>query len=140
MEFPQTEVVVKDKKYLITAFGGVTSLNYYKRLMRLVSPAMMAMQGEGDVLEGKSAMQMAVECLMDATDKVEVEQLVIDLLKNTTYNGKSIDPEKHFAGGLGGLLLLVLEIVKFNFSDVFTDLVTAVGSVVAGTMGTQTEQ
>jgi len=133
-ELPQTEVVVKGKTYLITAFGGVTSANYYKRLMRLVGPAFVAMQGEGDVLEGKSAAQVAMEVLMDSTDKVEVEPLLIDLIKGATFAGKTIDAETHFAGNLGGLFTLVLEIVKFNFEDVFTDLVTAVGGVVAGKM------
>ena len=132
MMLPQKEVEVKGKTYLLTAFGGKTGSKLYTRLMKLVGPAFMAMQGEGDVLEGKTASEMALEALLDASDKVDSDALFADLLTSATFGGKAIDVESHFAGNVGGYFMLVIEVIKFNFADVFTDLVTAVGSVVTG--------
>lgn len=127
MALKQEEITIDTKSgsntYLITTFPAMRGLNYLKRLTRLVGPAIMAANGEGDVLDGKSAMQVAIESLMDATDKVEVEQLILDLLGGATLGGKAIDVDNHFSGEFGAMGKLIFAILKLNYGN-FMEAIT----------------
>lgn len=136
MALTQKEVEINGSQYLITSFAGMKGFNYLKRLTKLIGPALMAANGEGDVLEGKSPMQVAVEALVDATDKVEVEQLILDLLSSTSVNGIMIDAKKFdevFAANYGALFKILFEVLKHNYGN-FMEAITTVDmqQVMAG--------
>lgn len=133
MAIQQKEIELNGDKFLITTFPAMKGMNYLKRLTRLVGPAMMAANGEGDVLEGKSAMQVAVEALVDATDKVEVEQLILDLLSGTTLGGKEINFDQYFSANYGTLFKLLFEVLKLNYGNFIEAITTAeMQKVMAG--------
>lgn len=133
MAIQQKEIELNGDKFLITTFPAMKGMNYLKRLTRLVGPAMMAANGEGDVLEGKSAMQVAVEALVDATDKVGVEQLILDLLSGTTLGGKEINFDQYFSANYGTLFKLLFEVLKLNYGNFIEAITTAeMQKVMAG--------
>lgn len=107
----QKEVVVNGDKYLITQFGAIKGMRLGKAVARAVLPAVSQIFGE-DGVDTVNIMESVAENL----DKID-ENVIVELLSETSKNKMSIDFDNEFSGNYYTLFMLVWEVIEFNFSD-----------------------
>ena len=116
----QKEFEFEGVKYMATAFPAMKGLNIWKRITKLVGPALLAMAGDGSVLDNKSAMQLAAEALIEGLDRVEVEQLVQELVASVSKGNMTINFDMEFSASYDKLAVVVWEVVQLNFGSLFS--------------------
>lgn len=115
----QKEFEYDGNKYLATAFPAMKGLSIQKQLIKLVGPAFMAMSGEGNILDSKTASQMAMEALVEGMDKVEVESLVRELVSSVSKGNTAINFDMEFSAAYDKLYFIVWEVIQLNFGSLF---------------------
>lgn len=121
-EFEYTDEDGKTTKYLITAFpafGGATSGFKIKAdLAKLAVPFFTDLRGEGDVIENKDPLQVAVEGLMSRLDSDAAEVLVLRMLSGVTKGSMALNPMEEFSADYAKLYKVLYEVVDLNFGSV----------------------
>jgi hypothetical protein len=115
----QKSVTVNGTDYLLTQLPATKGIRVMKQLIKLVGPAAAEIFKEGDI-------SGAVDKLVENMDAVDVEALLKELVATASKGSVAINFDNEFAGQYASLLLLVKEIVEFNFGNVFTMLGSSV--------------
>lgn len=116
MAIAQKTVTIKDTDYLLTQIPAMRGLKLLKQITKLAGPAIVASQGDN------ANIGSIIEAVMEHADEANIEELIVTLVQSASKGSMAINFDMEFAGDYGKLLLLVKEIVEFNFGSVFTDL------------------
>lgn len=114
MAIEQKTVTVNGEDYLITQFGARAGFKLSKKVAKVVLPVMSKFYGGAE-----ASYADVMDAIVDKIDELDDETIAL-LLSRTTYQKKEINFDEHFAGNYGTLILLIWEIIKFNFDDVFS--------------------
>lgn len=115
MSIQQKSVEVAGESYFLTQFPATKGIKILKQLIKLVGPAAAEIFKDGDI-------GGAVGKLVENLDNVDVENLIKEMIGSVSKGNVAINFDNEFAGSYSKLLLLIREIVEFNFGDVFTIL------------------
>jgi hypothetical protein len=121
----QKSVNIDGVDYLLTQFPALDGIRYQKKLAKVVLPIIKEWMG-GE--EGENIFGNIIDRVWENIDQLDEKFIVELVIKGATkgsvaFNEASFNME--FAGKYAKLFKLVQEIVKFNFSDVFTLLGSA---------------
>lgn len=105
---------IGDHVYLITPFTAKKGLTILKRVLKLIGPALENMSKE-DFDVGTLAAGV-----ISRFDEEPVEQLIYDLIGGVLVDNHEINFNLHFQANYGDLLQLVSEVLKVNYSSVFS--------------------
>lgn len=108
----QKVVTVRDTEYMLTHLPATKGVRILKHLGKLVGPAIGSYQSGG--------IPAAVEVLFSNIESVDVEALIKELVGSASKGSMAINFDMEFAGQYDKLMLLVQEVVEFNFGSVFT--------------------
>lgn len=110
----QKNVTVNGEEYLITQFGARKGWKLGRKVAKVMLPVISKFYSE----EGGSFGDM-MEAVAENIDQLD-DQTIDELLSNVSYKKQQIDIDNHFAGNYGSMLLLIWEVIMYNFQDVFT--------------------
>ena len=122
MAVSTVNVNIKGTEYSFNTFTGTKGLKYLKQIIKVIGPSLTTFFSNADS-EGVEAfaLEKAVELLIDNLDVVDVEKLIIDLLKDVQKEGVPVNFDLDFAANYKVMFLLLIEVVKANFGDFFQD-------------------
>lgn len=115
MAIAQKTVEVAGESYFLTQFPATKGLKILKQLIKLIGPSAAEIFKDGNI-------SAAVDKLVENLDSVDVETLVKEMVSSVSKGNVAVNFDNEFAGSYAKLLLLVREVVEFNFGDVFTIL------------------
>ena len=102
-------------------FKGITGWSYLPRLTKYVFPFVTFMfdekKGETDVME-------EMVKILSGDNAKEVISLIQEIVDDVQVDGSNIDFNQEFAQNYDALILLVVEVIKLNYFDSFSRLVT----------------
>jgi len=121
---------VGDVEYSVTSFTASKGLQYVKQLSKIIAPSMAALAGNNTELPNLAEMTVADATLEDGflkaatllvenMDKEDVVQLIKNLVSSCRRDNKDINFDQDYSCNYGELVKVLIEVVKFNFSDVF---------------------
>jgi hypothetical protein len=118
----QKTVTINSEDFLLSTIPATKGIKLLKQLTKLIGPSFTELlKGGDDVTPNANPMGLAMEKLFDNLDTVDVESLIKELVAlSATKGSMSINFDMEFAGDYGKLLMLVKEIVEFNYGSVFT--------------------
>lgn len=127
----QKTVTVQGTEYMLNAFKGsqgITLLNkirpLYMSALAKASEAQMRtsviLESGGDVSGVQSAQAVLMLSISEGLDKVDVENLIKQLLSSVTKDSMQINIDLEFMCAYDKMLMLVWEVIQFNFGTVFT--------------------
>lgn len=119
----QKIIRINDRGYAINAFKGRAGWAFLPRLTKYIFPFIGYMFDEEKGLD-EDVLVSQMMSLLSGENAKEVEQIVIDMVSDVQVDGSSLDFDKEFTQGYDALLLLFVEVVKFNYLDSFQRLVT----------------
>lgn len=119
MALKQKTVTIGEEEFLITTLPTSRGLKVLKQITKLVGPAFGEL-AKGEVADGQSVVAAAISKLVENLDQVEIEVLVKELVSSATKGTVAINFDSEFSGEYAKLLMLVKEIVEFNYGSVFT--------------------
>lgn len=108
----QKTVSVRGTDYMLTHLPATKGVRVLKQLGKLVGPAIGSYQSAG--------IPAAIAVLFDNIESVDVETLIKELVGSASKGSMGINFDMEFAGEYDKLMLLVQEVVEFNFGSVFT--------------------
>lgn len=123
MAIKQKIVNIDDQAYIINAFVGEKGFKLLARLSKYATPiigALSQMPEEGGEEAGIDLAPVLQNLFFEGTD--EFTALVFDLVRDVEKDGQKINIDKEFQMRYIPLLMLVVEVIKFNYSDVFQKL------------------
>lgn len=109
-----------EQKFVLTQYDAFRGLAYQRKLVKILQPSISAIINT--LAEDKSASleMLAIEKFMENIDQVEPAFIKELVLQGAYKEGRvAINFENDFAGNYGALFSLVVEIIIFNFSDLF---------------------
>lgn len=112
----QKTVTINGDDYLITQFGARQGWKLGKKVAKIMLPVMSKVYSDDEAEGGFGAMMETIAAHLDEID----DKTVDELLSQVTVNKYPLDFDKQFAGNYDGLLLLLWEVIEFNFSSIFT--------------------
>lgn len=113
-------VVVGDVTYVVTTFPAAKGLAYLKRLLKVVGPALAEIAGGDEGGINADGLGKAAELLFDNLDKENLDQMIVDWVKNNvTKGGQPVVFDMEFAQNYGALFTLVKEVIMLNYASVF---------------------
>jgi hypothetical protein len=125
----QLDVHIDGTDYKITQFLATKGLGIEVKLMKLLGPSFMELQkASQDENAQEAVLTAAISALIEQFDKVDVVSLVKELLSGVTKGTQTLNFDQEFAGRYGVIFDLVKEVLKFNFSDVFSKLGLGIGA------------
>ena len=125
----QLDVHIDGTDYKITQFLATKGLGIEVKLMKLLGPSFMELQkASQDENAQEAVLTAAISALIEQFDKVDVVSLVKELLSGVTKGTQTLNFDQEFAGRYGVIFDLVKEVLKFNFSDVFSKLGLGTGA------------
>lgn len=120
MAISSHEVQVGDETYVVNTFPATKGLMYLKRLLKVVGPAMAEMAGSEEGQINSGGFGKAAEVLFDNLDKENLDQMVVDWVKNNvTKNGQPVIFDNEFSQNYGALFTLIKEMINLNYGSVF---------------------
>lgn len=129
MAIAQIDVHVDGADYKITQFLATKALGIEVKLMKLLGPSFMELQKAAqDENAQEAVLTAAITTLIEQFDKVDVVALVKELMSGVTKGTAAINFDHEFAGRTGALIDLIKEVLKANFSDVFSKLGLSIGA------------
>ncbi len=129
MAIQQLDVHIDGVDYKITQFLATKGLGIEVKLMKLLGPSFMELQkASQDENAQEAVLSAAITVLIEQFDKVDVVALIKELLSGVTKGTATINFDQEFAGRYGVIFDLVKEVLKFNFSDVFSKLGLGIGA------------
>lgn len=124
MTIKQKIVNIDDQPYIINAFVGEKGFKLLARLSKYATPIIGALSQavvEEDGEEKDIDLTPVLQNLFyDGTE--DFTALVFDLIRDVEKDGQKINIDKEFQMRYVPMLMLVAEVVKFNYSDVFQKL------------------
>ena len=128
MSIENKTVTVNGTEFEIEQFGGKQGSRLFKRVLKIVSPVMPllfeAYQEEG-ALVGLFGYAGEIFDMFD-------DELIDSLLSRTTKGKYAIDFDKDFAGEVDTLVLLLMEVIKFNWGKSLANLLQEIPNVLQG--------
>lgn len=122
------EVKIGDVNYTIQHFNPTKALSLLTRLTKTVGPTLAVFTNAKDSSDLEAAIPKAIQALVEKIDENETPRLIKDLLDCVTYGGgQKVSGESfefHFQGKMGIMFKLLIEVVKFQFSDFLSDLLS----------------
>lgn len=123
MSIKQKIVNIDDQPYIINAFVGEKGFKLLARLSKYATPIIGALSqaatSENDD-EDIDLTPVLQNLFFDGTE--DFTNLVFDLIRDVEKDGQKINIDKEFQLRYIPMLMLVAEVVKFNYSDVFQKL------------------
>lgn len=134
------EVEIDGLKYTFTHFPATHAWRVHQKLLGLAGAPLASILNSVDPkspLESKVNLEGLIVSLFDNLSDDSSELLMKDLLKCSTYENKELTMifDVHFAGRIGHLWKVIAEQVKFQYADVFQDLVARISQVAASLKG-----
>lgn len=133
------QVEIGGVEYSLGQIPAMKSWKLMTRLLKIVGgPLANAANGKSDDLLDMDVGQI-IGPLVENLDSPDAESIVKELLKyawvNVDGQSKQVDTiaDTHFAGRIGDMVELIIEQVKFQYSDVFQKL----GSKLGGSLPSQ---
>jgi hypothetical protein len=123
MTIKQKIVNIDDQPYIINAFVGEKGFKLLARLSKYATPIIGALSQASvseDSEEDIDLTPVLQNLFFDGTD--DFTALVFDLIRDVEKDGQKINIDKEFQMRYVPMLMLVAEVVKFNYSDVFQKL------------------
>lgn len=120
------DIKIDEEAYVIEQFLGKKSLKVFSRLLKFMGvPMSKALNGMDKDFELVVPEMMAA--LVERLDEDEVEGIVGDLLSCVTQRNVQVwsDFDMRFQGRLGHVFKLLVEVVKYQYSDFFAVLASA---------------
>lgn len=111
-----TEVIINDKKYTINAFHAMKAWNIFKRIGVILSSG-IDLKDTSDTTFDINA--IAVKILEQDHDNKLLEDIISGVLYENAPIALTAVFDKLFCTRLTDLILLIVEIVKVNYSDFF---------------------
>lgn len=118
----QLNVTVKDVDYIINAFKGKQGFLLKAKLLKIVSPALGALRGAAEDADMVSVITAVVTEVVNRIDESETLDLIIELLSNVYKGSVKLNFDTEFAQNYSAIYLLLAEVIKFNYKDVFQTL------------------
>lgn len=118
----QHNVTVKDVDYIINAFKGKQGFLLKARLLKVISPALAALRGTAEDADMVSIITAVVSEVVNRIDEGETLDLIIELLSNVYKGSVKVNFDTEFAQNYSAIYLLLAEVVKYNYKDVFQTL------------------
>lgn len=118
----QHNVTVKDVDYIINAFKGKQGFILKAKLLKVVSPALAALRGTAEDADMVSVITAVVSEVVNRIDEGETLDLIIELLSNVYKGSVKVNFDTEFAQNYSAIYLLLAEVVKYNYKDVFQTL------------------
>jgi len=114
------------QKFVLVQYDGFRGLAYQRKLAKILYPAIQELLSNPvDLGDGTVNLEIgaAIGKFMENIDQVE-PAFIKELVVQGAYKAGrvSINFENDFAGNYDVLFLLVAELIKFNFSSLFTML------------------
>jgi len=127
----QKTVTVQGTEYMLNAFKGsqgITLLNKIRPLylssLSKASEAQMRNtvieESQGDMSGIQSTQAVLMTAISEGLDKVDVENLIKQLLSSVTKDSMQINIDLEFMCAYDKMLMLIWEVIQFNFGTVFT--------------------
>ena len=122
MSRKETQVHIDGTDYFIRQFGGEKSFIIGNKLRKIatkvISATGLVVGGEDSEVNIMSALEV-----LDEVMTIEQQLVLFKELLGCVYKGTSlVDFDKEFGGDMVKLIKLSIEVVKFNYSDVFQTL------------------
>lgn len=119
----QLNVNVAGNDYTINAFKGKQGFLLKAKLLKIVSPALAALKGVSEDADFTAVVAAIVSEVADKIDEVETLDLIEQLFSGV-YKGNStkLNFDTEFAQNYSAIYLLLAEVIKFNYKDVFQTL------------------
>ena len=118
----QHNVTVKDVDYIINAFKGKQGFILKAKLLKVISPALAALRGTAEDADMVAIITAVVSEVVSRIDESETLDLIIELLSNVYKGSVKLDFDKEFSQNYSAIYLLLAEVVKYNYKDVFQTL------------------
>lgn len=119
------EVELDGTIYRIQHFNPTKGLSILTRLTKTVGPTLAVFTNAKDQASLEDAIPSAIQALVEKLDENETPKLIKDLLSCVTINGSqdlSQTFDFHFQGKMGVMFKLLIDVVKFQFSDFLSAL------------------
>lgn len=114
MAIQQKTVEIGGESYLLTQFPATKGVRLGKTIAKLAGPVFSKLYAED------GGLMPAIETLLVNLDEVDFESLAKDLVSSATKGNMSVNFDMEFAGRYDVLIQLMIEVITFNFSSVFT--------------------
>lgn len=134
MSLRTEETEIDGRRVSVTVFPGRESIRVWSRIMQLIGPAIGkavgSLKGGSGLLDAEitpDALGDAVSELVNRLDEVEIEGLILRILKDTRIDGKEVSREV-FDIEFAGSIVTALKIVRFVLETNYSDFWSVVGS------------
>lgn len=110
-----------EQKFIIKEYDAFKGIQYQRKLIKILQPSFSALFAAVSDKESKENLELlAIEKFMENIDQVDPAFLKELVMQGAYKEGrKMINFENDFAGNYGVLFSLIIELVMFNFSDLF---------------------
>lgn len=115
----QLNVTVKDVDYIINAFKGKQGFLLKAKLLKVVAPALAAIKASAEDADMISVITAVVSEVLDKIDEGDTLDLIIELLSSVYKGSVKVNFDTEFAQNYAAIYLLLAEVIKFNYKDVF---------------------
>ena len=110
-----------DQKFILKQYDAFKGIQYQRQLIKILQPSFSALIAAAtDKDQNQNLEVLAIEKFMENIDQVDPKFLKELVLQGAQKEGRvTINFENDFAGNYGVLFSLIVELVMFNFSDLF---------------------
>lgn len=110
-----------DQKFILKQYDAFRGIQYQRQLIKILQPSFSALIAAANDKESNNNLEvLAIEKFMENIDQVDPKFLKELVLQGAWKEGRvTINFENDFAGNYGVLFQLIVELVMFNFSDLF---------------------
>lgn len=110
-----------DYKFHITQYDAFKGIQYQRQIIKIIQPSISALIAASNSKDSNVNLEaLAIEKFMENIDQVDPKFLKELVMAGATKEGRvAINFENDFAGNYGVLFALIIELVMFNFSDLF---------------------
>lgn len=115
----QLNVTVKDVDYIINAFKGKQGFLLKAKLLKVVAPALAAIKASAEDADMISVITAVVSEVLDKIDEGDTLDLIIELLSSVYKGSVKVNFDTEFSQNYAAIYLLLAEVIKFNYKDVF---------------------
>lgn len=119
------QITIGQHTYMYEVLPAFPSLQVGSKLIKLLLPSISAAadawEREKYIAPEESSFFSEISMrILDGLDKIDIVEVVQQLLFNVSCDGKKIqDVSKHFQGDVSTLLLILEDVVKENFGEYF---------------------
>ena len=124
---------INGKNYQITLLPAREGLTLGIKLTKLVGVSLGTAFDSGGFSDSDDNYKMdnmgrdIAIALVDGLDRVDVVDVVVQIVRNLTVDGRAVDFDEHFRGNYGELIAVVQWALQENFGDFLTGFLKAKG-------------